>query len=269
MTNFIRYSLSALTLVSLLGCRAEPPDALPQGQSGEPVADPVPVAAQHPTSGADMNAAPPADHVHAQASGGMPTPAGVGVNTPRAAGAEQEAGVNSTSASQGPPASADEPTTHGEARGVQWAVPTRWPLAGEEDEFRVRTWRLPALSMAGAGECVLYRFPGGGDLQANLKRWMGQFRGLDGTVESVVAEQAQRVIQGLPAWLVRAQGTYVSQGQKMDGPAEEFENYALFGAVVVAEGDPAFVKCTGPMAVIAYEADAILALIDSLLVTPN
>lgn len=262
MTNFIRIPLFSLALLTLAGCRAEPPDALssaPTAEEGAQVAQPAAVA--HPTAGGATGSSAPADHEHAQpmANEGMAAPPGVGSDAPFVP--PTEGGL--------PTVPVDEPKTTGRARGIEWAVPQRWPLVGEEDEFRVRTWRLPAMTMAGAGECVLYRFPGGGDPQANLQRWMGQFRGPDGTVESVHAEQAQRVIQGLPAWLVRAQGTYVSQGQSMEGPEEEFENYALFGAVVIPEGDPAFVKCTGPVAVIAHEADAIFGLIDSLLVEAN
>lgn len=164
---------------------------------------------------------------------------------------------------------APEETAVGAGRGIFWEAPKRWPVVGEENEFRVQTFRLPAVSMDGAGECVIYRFPGGGDVQANLHRWIGQFRGPDGTADSVDAMQAERVVQGLPAWLVRASGTYVSQGPSMDGPEESFPNYALFGAVVAAQGDPAFVKCTGPEVVIAKEAAAILRLIDSLKVSAN
>lgn len=248
MTKLQCALVALLTLVALLGCRAEPPDTL----AGAPVANspaqnaPAPVA--HPSSEPSTAAPHDADHAHVHD--------------------DVSALPSASPTAQGPAALADEPTVAGEARGIQWAVPRRWPLVGEENEFRVRTWRLPALSMAGAGECVLFRFPGGGDPQDNLRRWMGQFRGPDGTVESVAADQAQRVIHGLPAWLVRAQGTYVSQGQTMEGPEQEFPDYGLFGAVIIAEGDPAFVKCTGPLPVIAHEANAILALIDSLLVAP-
>src|SRR5699024_9346379 len=129
-------------------------------------------------------------------------------------------------------APADEKLTQGTARGVAWSVSERWPVAGEEDEFRVRTWRLPAVSMAGAGECALYRFEGGGDPQENLQRWMGEFRGEDGEVDSVEAAQAERTIQGAPAWLVRAEGQYISQTPGVEGSEETFDDYALFGAVI-------------------------------------
>lgn len=159
---------------------------------------------------------------------------------------------------------AEEALTAGTERGVRWSAPSRWPTTGENSEFRAQTFRLPAVSMDGAGECVVYRFPGGGDVQANLHRWIGQFRGADGTSDSVDAMQAERVVNGLPAWLVRATGTYVSQGPTLQGPEERFEGWALFGAVVVSAVDPVFVKCTGPELVIAREAAAILRFVDSI-----
>lgn len=163
----------------------------------------------------------------------------------------------------------DEAKTQDTARGVAWSVPERWPLVSEESEFRVRTWRLPAVSMAGAGECALYRFTGGGDPQENLQRWMGEFRGADGSVESVEAAQAERTIQGAPAWLVRAEGQYVSQTPGVEDSEKTFDDYALFGAVIVAEGDPVFAKCVGPVEVIGYEANSILGWMDSMKVSEN
>lgn len=234
------------------------PDQL-DGEASVAVVDQGTGEAQRPAAhdGGESQVAPrDVDHAHLHAAEGATAP-NEGTANPEAPNAA------------GAPPVANEETKAGTGRGIQWAAPVRWPEVGDEDDFRVRTWRLPAISMAGAGECVLYRFPGGGDPQDNLRRWMGQFRGPDGSVESVQAEQAQRVIHGLPAWLVRAQGTYITQGPTMEGPEESFANYGLFGAVVIAEGDPVFTKCVGPFQLIAQESDAILAWVDSLLIQGN
>lgn len=211
--------------------------------------------AMHPVDAPSAGTGAPSDatHAHVEAPG---VPAAE-ANTQPAELAPTTGGENTL---------APEAMVDAQGRGVSWKVPTRWPQTGETSEFRVQTYRLPAVSMDGAGECVLYRFPGGGDVQANLHRWMGQFRGPDGTPESVEALQAERVVGGHPAWLIRATGTYVSQGPTMEGPEVSYPNYALLGAVVVPPGDPVFVKCTGPEVVIAKEAAAIVRFVDSLVV---
>lgn len=256
---------AACLLFSLSSCRKAPPDAMV-----EPVEEEAPTTVTKESK--DLGTA----NVHDSTQPSRSAPderTDLNQETVKSDAADttktRAASQGQDAAKQGPPAKAKEATAEDTERGVAWSVPKRWPLVSEEDEFRVRTWRLPAVSMAGAGECALYRFAGGGDPQENLKRWMGEFRGPDGEVESVEAAQAQRTIQGVPAWLVRAEGQYVSQTPGVEDSKKTFDDYALFGAVVMAEGDPVFAKCVGPIEVIAQEADAILAWIDSLIVAPN
>lgn len=267
VTTPVRLSLTAVGVVLALAACKDKPDSL---RGGEPVEVVATMPASHDGAAAPAAAADEAlsqeeairrsleneAAAEALAEGAPAVVRGVeGDATPDAGLAAANALV--------------QPKQKGSDRGISWEVLDRWPAAGQPDDFRVRTWRLPAISMAGAGECVLYRFPGGGDAQANLQRWMGQFRGPDGTAGTVEAEQAERTVHGLPASLVRARGTYVSTGQNMQGPEQSHENYAMIGAVVMAPGDPAFVKCTGPFELIDKEADAIVALIESLKVEAN
>lgn len=230
-------------VVGLTGCRTSPPDAMHKGdvERSESIAG---EARAHVSTKEGGDVAMPQDALHVSAAEGSAD--------------------GPSSAQPMPSAASDEEKIQDTARGVAWSVPKRWPLMGEESEFRVRTWRLPAVSMAGAGECALYRFVGGGDPQENLQRWMGEFRGPDGSVESVEAAQAERTIQGAPAWLVRAEGQYVSQTPGVEDSKQTYDNYALFGAVIVAEGDPVFAKCVGPIEVIGQEANSILSWMDSM-----
>lgn len=257
MKNFCRAILwngVFCLLILTLGCRKNPPDALERSGDEEALAPAAPQA--HEEGSVFENSAREAQ------PDGMPRDALHGAAAQDDDNVDQEAQAERTAAS-----AASEEKVQETSRAIAWSVPKRWPIAGEESEFRVRTWRLPAVSMAGAGECALYRFPGGGDPQENLQRWMGEFRGKDGTVESVEAAQAERTIQGAPAWLVRAEGQYISQTPGDEGSKQTFDNYALFGAVIVAEGDPVFAKCVGPIEVIGQEANSILAWMDSLKVS--
>lgn len=193
------------------------------------------------------------------------THATVGTVEPEAAHAHGAEDADHEAAPVTPPAKPQRiETTPGTGRDVAWLAPQHWPQIGQEDEFRVATWRLPAVSMAGAGECALFRFPGGGKPEDNLHRWMGQFVGADGEATSVEAAQAKRTINGVPATLVRAEGTYTAEIPGIKDSREKHENYALFGAVLMGEGDPVFAKCTAPIDVMAHEADAVLAWMDSI-----
>src|SRR5437660_1658653 len=66
----------------------------------------------------------------------------------------------------------------GSGGGMKWVAPARWS-AENERPMRLATYKVPAA--AGdkeAGECGIFYFgPGqGGDVQANIDRWTGQFQ---------------------------------------------------------------------------------------------
>ena len=61
-----------------------------------------------------------------------------------------------------------------------WKVPRGWIEEPASSSMRRAQYRIPG--GAGPGECVVFYFgPGqGGDAEANVARWAGQFRGADG-----------------------------------------------------------------------------------------
>ncbi len=150
--------------------------------------------------------------------------------------------------------------------GVSWVLPAGWAEAPSPGSMRLATWDLPH-DGAGPANCILFRFPGGGDPRANINRWISQFEQPDGADTIDRAEAAERSVAGNPAWFVRTRGTYVSRGASMQGPEQRHEGYALFGAIVQGPGDPVFLKCTGPAEVIESESGRAAAFVDSLQIT--
>ena len=129
--------------------------------------------------------------------------------------------------------------------------------------MRVAQWALPGSSDDAPADCVLFHFPGGGGVDDNIQRWLGQFAQPDGDSSAAAAFRAEREVEGLRVTLVRVEGTYRDQMPPMTGPIIERPSYGLFGAVFTPPGDPYFLKCTGPAVVIAGQQEAMVSFIDS------
>lgn len=142
-------------------------------------------------------------------------------------------------------------------------VPEHWEEERPSSTMRVAQWRLLADEDMDAGECVLFHFPGGGDAESNLMRWVGQFEQPDGERSEGRAMRATREAGGIPVSLVRVGGTYLDQNPPMTGPIVRREGWALLGAVLEPPGDPWFLKCTGPQPVIEAHEGAVVHLLDS------
>ncbi len=83
----------------------------------------------------------------------------------------------------------------------------------------------------------------GGDTDANLQRWVGQFQGTPKS-ESEVVE-----INGNKVTFLTASGTYMeSSGGPFSGKKTARPNYILLGAVIESSQGNVFVKLFGPSA---------------------
>ncbi len=134
--------------------------------------------------------------------------------------------------------------------GLAWTTPEGW-VASPGGQMRLATFRI------GAGECTVTAFPGDvGGLEANLKRWLGQL--------NVAAEDAT------VSAFARAPLTFHSEGGL---PCLVFDFAALLppdpplsllACVVPMEGQTAFLKFTGPPALLDAEREHFHALCRSL-----
>ena len=95
----------------------------------------------------------------------------------------------------------------------------------------------------------------GGETDANIRRWVGQF-------EQAKNEQRRtKIVQGFKVSIVEVEGTY-SGG--MGAAAGAHANWALMGAIVETPSQPYFFKVTGPAATVHAGKKAFDAMIDSL-----
>lgn len=108
-----------------------------------------------------------------------------------------------------------------------------------------------------AVQAVFYYFGAGqgGDVEANITRWLTQFEGTPKSSRDTLEEGDAKIE------IVDATGTY------MDGPPMGAKtpkaDYALLGAIVPAAEANIFVKLTGPQDAIAKVKDAFRALVAS------
>jgi hypothetical protein len=142
---------------------------------------------------------------------------------------------------------------------LEWTVPSTWTL-GPARPMRKATYIVPATAGDSApGELVVSFFGAGqgGDIEANVTRWVGQFK--DVPEGSVV--RSERPKDDLKVSLVEVpSGSYTNS---MTGP-QEYKEYALLGAIVEAPSGKYFFKLTGPKATVKASRDQFQALLDGL-----
>lgn len=167
-----------------------------------------------------------------------------------------------------------QPATHpatapaaDDARGIAGG------LSWRADEPLV--YRRPANEMRAAeygvrehpeAELTVFHFPrtegGGGDVQSNIDRWVGQFAQPDGRSSSEAARIDHREVAGLPVTTVDVSGTFAG-GMGMGG-AGSHEGWRMLGAIVEGPDGLVFFKLTGPAAGVGAAADVFEALIASI-----
>jgi hypothetical protein len=142
------------------------------------------------------------------------------------------------------------------AKPLEWDDPPQWkkvPASG----MRVASYQIPAAKGDKEG-AELNVFVLGGDVDANIQRWVDEFSGMD--LKTVV--RTDRKVNEMRQAVVEIPKGKFSGGMGDKGPSD---NYALLGAIVVApSGSEYFFKLTGPSATIKAARAPFYALLDSM-----
>ena len=160
------------------------------------------------------------------------------------------------------PAPAPAASAVATAGGISWVAPKAWSVAPAASSMRVVTYAAPAApgDPEAAEIAVFYFGPGqGGAVDANVKRWFGQFQP-EG--KSAPQKQERTKVNGLDVTLVSTEGTYASGG--MMGPATLKKGFALRGAIAEGPEGAVFFKMTGPKKTVAKAGSDFDALVKSL-----
>jgi hypothetical protein len=142
-----------------------------------------------------------------------------------------------------PPSAATPTIAAGEPAsvGIQWDVPGGWKDRGPTS-MRLATYDVPAHGGGDAGECAVFYFgPGqGGDVDANIDRWIGQFES-HGKIS-----RSEKTCGGMPVKLAEVEGDYLAPSGPMMESTGKKKDYMLKGAIVQGPNGNVFFKFTGP-----------------------
>ena len=160
------------------------------------------------------------------------------------------------------------PTTAGlgassQAGPVKWTAPARWGSKPAR-EMRAATYLIPAAQGDGEGaECAVFLNIGGG-VDANIKRWIGQFEQPDGSPSESKANQKKETINGLEVTTVDLIGTFKGGGPMMGQSSGPKTGYRLLGAIVQTDEGEVFFKLTGPAKTVTAAQGEFQSLLKSL-----
>ena len=192
--------------------------------------------------------------------------AGCSQNTERAGSADSQ---STPPAAKPAAASAAAPSGGEGANGIAWSAPAGWIKEQPASQMRAAQYRLPSgtTGVKDAEMAAFYFGAGqGGQTQANLERWAGQFIQPDGSEPMKNAKIGNFATStGLKVTTIELRGHYQSGG--MGGPSYDEPGWKLFGAVVEGSGGPWFFKTVGPEAVIDKQHGSILEFLKGLRTT--
>lgn len=146
--------------------------------------------------------------------------------------------------------------------GVQWQVPAGWERQGQRT-MRVATYTIPAVAGdTNDAECAVFYFGAGqgGDVDANINRWISQVEQPDGSPTQSVAKRSELETDCCKVSLVEIPGTYRAGGMGM-APQVNHPGWIVLGAVVVAPEGNVFFKVYGPKATVNALHDDFLQML--------
>lgn len=150
---------------------------------------------------------------------------------------------------------------------IKYDAPAGWVSRTPSSTMRVAEWALP--KVAGDSEdaiLTLYFFGAtmGGNVQANIDRWVGQMSQPDGRASKDVAKTSSMTAHDLKITIVDVTGTYVAE--VTPGSTDHFNKpgFRQCAAVVETPGGPYFVKLTGPEKTVAKWQDSFASFLKSL-----
>jgi hypothetical protein len=157
------------------------------------------------------------------------------------------------------------PAQSEQAAGLSWTAPKAWTSQGERP-MRAATYTIPAAKGdPEPAELAVFFFGQGqgGPADANVKRWIDQFRKADGGSAENVATVKKETLAGLPATSLDVKGTYLGGGPQMGSGAPK-AGYRLLGAIVEGPGGNLYFKLTGPEKTVAEAAKPFRKLLEGI-----
>ena len=162
----------------------------------------------------------------------------------------------------------DTATKRIEAAGLSFSVPTEWAEEQPKSTMRKAQLQIPAVSPdTEATSLVLYYFGQnqGGSVDANLKRWEGQFEVPADAASTDAKKVATQTVADMNVTTLELTGTYVAPlSPRTPNQRHNKPNYRLFAAVVKTPQGNVFFKIVGPVGTMTQSHEHFEHMIDSL-----
>lgn len=145
-----------------------------------------------------------------------------------------------------------------QAAGLELHLPEGWVQEAPENNMRAAQATIPG--DAGPGQLTVFFFGpgGGGGVEANIQRWIGQMELDPGATPS----RNSFNVGDLHVTLVEATGL-LKASTIGSFPSTDQPGYTLFGAVVEGTGGPWFFRAVGPQDTMIAQRQGFLAMLQS------
>ncbi len=150
------------------------------------------------------------------------------------------------------------------AGALTFQAPKAWKSERPSNAMRKAQIKVdPVQGDADPAELVVTAFAGGaGSLDANVKRWEGQFTGEDGKTPKAKVENKKG--KNVEVSRVEVAGRYVAAMTPGQPGQNNKPNYRLLGAIVVTPESSYYFKLTGPDKTVASTSKEFDAMIESM-----
>jgi hypothetical protein len=147
---------------------------------------------------------------------------------------------------------------------LTFTPPEAWKSRPAASSMRVAEFVVPAApGDPEDGELIVYFFGGtGGSVDANVKRWIGQFQQPPGAPAD--GNRKTFNVGALKVTTVDVSGTYVAEVRPGSSDRHNKPNFRMRAAVVETPRGPYFIKFTGPAGTVKTAATDFDAFINSL-----
>ncbi|QDU58827.1 hypothetical protein [Aeoliella mucimassa] len=158
---------------------------------------------------------------------------------------------------------------------LQLTVPAAWKVVDPKNnlielELSVAPAEANAADEASEDEVLsshgrITMMSAGGDVDSNIRRWVGQFRmGRDADGKDAMRRR-ERKVRGAIAHVLDIAGTYFDSPRGPFGPKVERPDYRMLGAIIEVEGaGKFFVKFYGPAKLVEKNQEAFEQMLETL-----
>ena len=151
--------------------------------------------------------------------------------------------------------------------GVTFTPASQWTDLGPSGMRKASYTFGPLDKDADSATMTVFYFgaTGGGSIDDNLNRWIGQMSMPDGSEPGKAAIKYEIKVDGMTAHILSVYGTYnVSVGGMMSTQTVPKESYRLIGAVVEAPEGNLFFKLTGPEYTARIMTEAFMTMVKAI-----